>query len=455
MNYYTEPEKRLPVKQFDVVVAGGGTAGAVAAIAAARQGMRTVLIEAKGYPGGTIVEGGTALHSYFNLWKAFPGVEKRQIVKGIPQEIIERLWERGGTPGHVESEKAFDQDSAVTVIDTELYKLIVFEMLQEAGVYICVNTLLVGAVMDDSQVQGVIVESRSGREAFFAKSFVDCTAYADLCAHAGAEYTEPNDYGVCNSMGVGGVSVEKYYDFIMEHDALRDLAKGRRSGKPDQIIRLDGLRNKLPEEFVYEAKKIGMAPVITTTHDDYFMFLKINFKMRISPTDRDAVAEAELELRKRQEKAIQLFRKYVPGCEQAFMARTSPSLLIRRGRVVVCDYDITHEDVLEARHFEDDIMAYGFHDFAPRFQVKNGGSYGIPYSALRVKGIDNLLCAGMMITSDHNAHMSTRNTVSCMGQGQGAGTAAALCARHDYTTRELPYPLLRETLLKDGVHLEN
>ena len=99
-------------------------------------------------------------------------------------------------------------------------------------------------------------------------------------------------------------------------------------------------------------------------------------------------------------------------------------------------------------------MAYGFHDSAPRFQVKGGGSYGVPYRALRVTGISNLLACGMMITSDQDAHMSTRNTVCCMGQGQGAGTAAALCADKGLGIRELEYSALRKVLLKDGVYLE-
>ena len=86
--------------------------------------------------------------------------------------------------------------------------------------------------------------------------------------------------------------------------------------------------------------------------------------------------------------------------------------------------------------------------------VKDGGTYGIPYRALRVKGIDNLLVSGMMITSDRRPHMSTRNTVSCMGQGQASGTAAALCAQKDCGTRDLSYDLLRGTLVKEGVYLE-
>jgi hypothetical protein len=194
--------------------------------------------------------------------------------------------------------------------------------------------------------------------------------------------------------------------------------------------------------------------MITTVHDNYIMFVKCNYKIPGTVVDRDDISRGELEIRKRMAKAVELFRKYVPGCEKAFMARTSPSLCIRRGRLITCDYDITHEDVIEGRHFDDDIMAYGFHDSAPRFQVKNGGTYGIPYKALRVKGIENLLAAGMLITSDHRAHMSTRNTVSCMGQGQAVGTAAALCAKRNCGTRDLPYGILRKALEKADVYFE-
>ena len=120
----SQPGISPTLREFDVVVAGGGTAGVVAAVAAARAGARTALVEIKGYPGGIAVEGGTALHSFYNLWKAFPNCEKRQVVKGIPQEIIERLLAVGGTSGHAEMSKGYGYDSMCTAIDTELYKLI-------------------------------------------------------------------------------------------------------------------------------------------------------------------------------------------------------------------------------------------------------------------------------------------------------------------------------------------
>jgi len=457
--YAPEDVKKLPVRDFDVVVAGGGTAGAVAAIASARQGAKTALIEAKGYPGGTVVEGGTALHSFFNLWKAFPGVKKRQVVKGIAQEIIDRLLTVGGTTGHTEMTTRYDYDSACTAIDTELYKLVVFEMLAEAGVNIFTSTLVAGAVRKKSAIEGVITQSRMGREYFRAKCFVDCTAYGDLSAYAGAEYVELNDHPVCNSMGLGNVNIEKLFTYLTKNNSVGDLAFGFRDGKEGNIIRLgsEGGRNikgKLPDEFVDGIVKLGSGLITTTVHDNYLMFIKVNYKLPVSPTNRDEVTKAELIIRQNQYKTLELFRKYLPGCENAFIARTSPTLNIRRGRTIICDYDITLQDVIEGRHFDDDIMVYGFHDSAPRYQVKNGGTYGVPYKALIVKGIENLLAAGMLITTNFQAHMSTRNTVCCMGQGQAAGTAAALCAARKCGTRDLPYNELRDALLKNNVYLE-
>jgi hypothetical protein len=447
----TEPSKKLSIRKFDVVVVGGGTGGVVAALAASRQGAKTALIEVKGYTGGTAVEGGTALHSFYNLWKAFPSVEKRQVVKGIPQEIIDRLMKVGGCSGHAEMEKGVNYDSVCTSIDTELYKLVTMEMLLEADVFLAVNTLCAGAMMNGDRIRGVIAESRSGRELFTAGAFVDCSAYGDLAAYAGADFTVPNDYESCNSVGIGNVDVEKYRDFMAANGGVSQIAYGMRSGLDGKIVRVQG---ELGSEFGKEAGKIAMSSVTTTVHDNYFMFIKCNFKVPGTVLSRDDMAKAEVEVRRRMAKAVELFRKYVPGCEKAFMARTSPKLCIRRGRLITCDYDISHEDVIEGRHFDDDIMVYGFHDSAPRFQVKNGGTYGIPYKALRVRGIDNLLVAGMMITKDHRAHMSTRNTVSCMGQGQGVGTAAALCAKKKCGTRELPYGELRKKLEKDNVYFE-
>jgi hypothetical protein len=458
VNPANENIRGIPVRDFDVVIAGGGTAGVMAAVASARQGAKTALIESKGYPGGTVVEGGTALHSYFNLWKAFPGVEKRQVVRGLAQEIIDRLLVVGGTTGHADTTTRINYDDVCTAIDTELFKLKAFEMLSEAGVFICVNTLVTGAIKKGSVLEGIIVQSRLGREFFKASCFVDCTAYGDLSAYSGAEFVELNDHPVCNSMGIANVQIGKLYEFLKTNNAAGDIALDLRSGREGRIIRMGmegtGSGNTLPPGFIDGIRNLGSGLITTTVHDNYLMFIKVNYKMDISPTNRDEVAKAELIIRQNQFKTLELFKQYLPGFENAFIARTSPSLNIRRGRTITCDYDITSEDVLEGRHFNDDIMVYGFHDEAPRLQIKNGGTYGIPYKALVVKNLENLLAAGMLITTNHSAHMSTRNTVCCMGQGQAAGTAAALCASKKCGTRELSYSDLRKALVNNGVYLE-
>jgi glycine/D-amino acid oxidase-like deaminating enzyme len=455
MNHYDLPARRIPAGECDIVVAGGGTGGVFAALAAARGGARTVLIESKGYVGGIAVEGGTALHSFYNLYTAFEGVARRQLVAGLPQEFIDRLASAGGTCGHAPMIGGFCYDSVCTAIDTEIYKLVALEMLRESGVQVRLNTLLTGAIREGSRVAGVVAASHQGSEALMARSFIDCTGYGDLCAQAGARFTEPNDHPVANSIGVGGVSVEGYHEFLRKHDAVVDYAEAARDGQPNRIVRVSGDNRKLPEEMQSIIRQIGMHTVITTLHDGYFMFLKLNVRMPVSPTDRDAAAQAELELRQRQIKAVEMFRRFVPGCEKAFVARSSPSLCIRRGRTIECDYDISNRDIISGAHFEDDVLAYGFHDCAPRLQVAGGGSYGLPYRAMLVSGIDNLYATGMMITSDFEAHMSTRNTVSCMAQGQAAGTAAAICARRSMGSRDLRYSDLRQALLAGGVVLEN
>ena len=127
--HVTIPAQSVPVQTFDVAVVGGGTGGVIAAVAAARMGARTVLIESKGYLGGTVVEGGTALHSFFNNWKTF-GKEKVQLVRGIPSELVDRVTEQGGCTGHCEMSEYYQYDAVCTAIDTEIYKLVAHSMVE-------------------------------------------------------------------------------------------------------------------------------------------------------------------------------------------------------------------------------------------------------------------------------------------------------------------------------------
>ena len=447
----------LREQSFDVIVVGGGTGGVLAALAAARTGAKTALVEAKGYTGGTITEGGTALHSFFNLWKAFPGVEKRQLVRGIPQEIIDRLLKVGGTSGHLEMTRGYNYDSVCTAVDTELYKMVSMQMIKESGLYLALNTMMSGVVMDGAKVKGIITQNHSGRELFYGKVFVDASGYGDMCGHAGAEFTDQNDHPVCNSMAIANVDMDRYYAFLKEHDAVGDLALGSFDGYQDQIVRIGANSQRLPEEFRAELQQANVGvdlSMTTTVHKNYFMFIKVNYRLPTGPLSRDEITQAEITIRNNMHRGLEIFRKYIPGFERAFIARTGPSLVIRRGRCIQCDYDISNEEIIDGTHFDDDVFVFGFHDSAPRFQIKDGGSYGFPYRASCVKGIENLFAIGMMVTSNWFAHMSTRNTVSCMAQGQSFGTAAAMCAVKSIGTRALPYSDLKAQLESDGVYFE-
>jgi hypothetical protein len=446
MNYIIRPEQRVTARQYDVVVAGGGTGGVFAAIAAARGGVKVALVEQKGYVGGIAAEGGCGLHSFFNLGRAF-GVEKRKVVRGIPAEFIDRLFKAGGCSGHNDTLMNYEYDDDTLCVDVEIYKLIALEMLREAGVHVMLNTLVADVLMDGDLITGLLTESHQGCEAVMGKVFIDSTGFGDLSARAGAKFTEPNEHQVVNSMGVGGIDIDKYYDFLRDNGALTEYARGPRSGRQNQIIRVSGSYGKISPDFEKAANDLGMSAVTTTLHDNYFMFIKVNYKMAVSPTDRDALADAEYELRRRQMASIELLRKNIPGAENAFIARTAPTITIRRGRCIECDYDISNDEIINCTHFPDEIFSYGFHDMAPHFQIKDGGTYGLPYRSIIVKSIANLFAIGMTITSNSYAHMSTRNTVSCMAMGQSSGTAAALCARSGIKgVRELPYSDLYNAL---------
>lgn len=456
MDFYVRPESRVNARQYDVVVCGAGTAGVFAAIAAARHGAKTAVVEHKGYVGGIATEGGCGLHSFFNLWKAFPGVKKKKVIRGLPEEFIDRLTRRGGASGHNETLMNFGYDSDTLCVDVEIYKLVALEMLREAHVDVLLNTMVVDAVVKDGRVTAVITESHEGCEALFAKAVIDATGFGDFCARAGAQFTQPNDYAVANSMGIAGIDIDAYYDFLKKNGALKEYALGKRDGAENKLIRVDGNWSKLDSAFYQKARELGMHTVTTTLHDNYFMFIKLNFQMPACPTDRDALSQAEYELRRRQSEALTLLKQVIPNSQHAFITRTAPAITIRRARCILCDYDLTNQEVINGTHFKDDIFAYGFHDEAPKFQIKNGSTYGFPLRAIQVAGRANLYAIGMMITSDHDAHMSTRNTVSCMAQGQAAGTAAAIMASAGYADmREMPHSALQGALIKDGVWFED
>ncbi len=166
----------------------------------------------------------------------------------------------------------------------------------------------------------------------------------------------------------------------------------------------------------------------------------------------EALTEAEVGLRSRIFEVAGFFRRTFEGCADSYPAGAAPAVGPRRARGVRCDYELTQEDVVGGARFEDQVGLFGFIDNA-QFSVQDAGAYGIPYRALRPRGLDNLLIAGRMMTVELVAHNSTRNTTCCMVCGQAAGTAAALAAGRGCTTREVDADQLRDALTDAGALL--
>jgi len=455
---YHEISCSVPVRyNCDVLVVGGGTAGVVAALAAAETGAETILLEKAGFLGGALIHGAMVLHSFFNLYKPFPGVPKMQLVRGIPEKIVEAMVEAGGCPGHVESDLGADYDSVATCFDPETYKWVALDLVDRAGVKLLLHTFVVGAITNGNKLEGVVAETKSGRIAIKAKVVVDCTGDGDVAYFAGAECIDrkrESDHAVSNTFGMGNVDLVRAKEFLEERGFLRRTAYGYKGSETDNVIRL-GFDLTGDETFAKQLKEMGTwGPMTASTRPNQLTYINCTGIRGIDALDPEDMTKAEIFLRRQIAAVVEFLQKNIPGFENAYLNWTSPGICVRRTRTVICEYDITNEDITEGRGFPDEVARYGFHDLAPTYVVKNGGSYGIPYRALLPVRIDGLLVAGRMITTEYKAHMSTRNTVCCMAQGHAAGTAAAMAALRGQTPRELSITDLQDTLQAQGVYLE-
>ncbi len=442
--------------ECDVVVAGGGTTGIVAALAAARNGAKTILVDRYGFLGGTMINGAGPLHSFFNLYKAFPGVEKVQVVRGIASEIVDRLVACGGSPGHLEAEKGESYDSVITLIDWEIFKGLAFEMMEEAGVRVLLNAVVVGTVGEANRLKGIVIEGKSGREAILAHTVIDTTGDGDVAARGGARFINQHaTTAVGMPFGMAGVDMPRLVEFLENNDMVTQIIHSDKGGSTDDVIRL-GFNLKKIELFKQFMDKTGMwGPLGASLHEGNYNYINSASLPNVDATNTEELSRATMQLRKQVHTMAGMLKKHIPGFEQAYLDWTPVNAGVRYTRVIECGHDMSLDEIVNCARFEDEVMLYGFHDCAPRIMIKNGGWYGIPYRAFLPNGVEGLLVAGRLITSTWDAHMSTRNTVSCMAQGQAVGTAAALCARQGIQPRELDAQTLRKTLKDQGVFLDD
>jgi len=398
-----EPQREIPVaSDVDVVVAGGGPAGVAAAIAAARQGARTLLVERYGYLGGMMT--GSYVTAVLGM-----GDGDRQIVRGIAQEFHDRL---APLKGLRPIGKCGDY-----AVDAEMFKWLCIVMLEEAGADVLLHALACGAVAEGNCVKGILVESKSGRQAVLAKVSVDATADGDLCHLAGAR-CEKSIHDVSLRMTLTGVNKEKVEAFKRESpkrfDELMAQAKALNEGVvPGSIHRVPG----------------------------------------IDVTDARQLTAIENRLRKATWAGIFFLRKNVPGYEDARLESTAPQLGIREARRIVGPYALTEQDILGSAKFPDTIGRCGVHMKGYETYDVRGIEYDIPYRCLVPEPVDGLLASGRCISTTHEALNTMRLIAPCIVTGQAAGVAAALAARQVIPPRRLATPTLQEALRRQGAAL--
>ena len=400
-----EPRRRTPVaRDVDVLVAGAGPAGIAAGIAAAREGARTLVVERYGYAGGMIA--GAHVVAILGVGDGYV-----PLARGITSELRDRMAAVGGVVA------ARPSPSGDYRVDAELFKWQAVEMLSEAGADTLFHTLACAPIVRRGRVEGVLVESKSGRQALRAAVTIDCTADADLAHRAGAG-GENETHDVSLHYTVEGVRDE----------AVREFA----ARAPAEYARIEA-----------EARRRnGGAPIG-----------KSQWLKGVDITDAAALSRAETQLRRAVFETVNYLRAQLPGWEGARVRSTGPQLGVRQSRRIRGEYRVTHDELIANARFEDGIARLGATMDGYRLYVPAGCRYDIPYRCMVPASVDGLLVAGRCVSADYRAANELRLIVPCFATGQAAGVAAALAARRGIAPRAVPAAELRERLRAQGVYL--
>ena len=444
------------MNDYDVLVVGGGNAGCAAALAAARTGARTLLVERYGFLGGT------ATAAMVGPWMTFHSGADR-IVGGIAQEIVERLIALGGSPGHIPDASGYVP--TITPFDPEIHKALLFDLMRESNVHLLLHALVVGAECAGDGVRGATFATVGGPRTVRARCTIDATADAFVAAAAGCELQQGDERGRVQPASLM---------FRLSHVDMDVLAAYVRE-RPDQM------RTALaPEERnaaaltavagLYELWQQAQAGGIEIPRELVSFFIspypdEVTVNMTrvvdVDPLDPDDLTRAEIEARGQAMRLVAFFRARVPGFANARIAATATQIGVRESRRIVGEYTLTRDDILERRTFEDAVArsAYPIDIHNPSGsgtttqRLPPGTSYEIPYRCLVPRRVDDLLVAGRCISTTHEALASTRLTPTVMTLGQAAGTAAALALAAGVRPRALDAHVLRERLIADGVDL--
>ena len=440
----------------DVAVIGGGMAGIAAAIAAARTGARTILVEKNGWLGGIGIVGATGLHSFCNIFDAHPGAERLRVVGGIAQEIIGRVTRRGGGMGHIRMERGGDFVSMLTPVEPETFKAVTAEMCLEAGVKILFHTVVDEIRARDNHVESLVVWNKAGRSLIRASQYIDCTGDGDIAAYAGAPFEAfgPEDQGAYSAgftFRLVNVDLAALETDLESRGLITQLAHAVKPGmKKPELVRLGIDMQKLQAQGLEGVPTYFLSSSLRPREITYCNCINYGPNDGLDP---EALTNAELYLRSRVLEIAEVFRQNFAGCQDCYIAGPAPAAGQRRGRAIRALYELTRADCIAGRQFDDQVGCFSFID-NPRDFVKDAGAYGIPYQALIPCQVDNLLITGRMLTVDLAAHNSTRNTVACMVQGQAAGTAAALAVKTRVSPVDIDVEQLQSVLSDQKVLLK-
>lgn len=458
--FQEEPQRRTPVIATpDVLVVGAGPAGIGAAIAAARNGAKVLMLERYGFLGGNLTI------AMVNPMFTFHDVNGRQVIRGIAGELVDRLVELKSSIGHV-TDLTFD-NASMTPFDPEGMKYLLFKMVREAGVELLLHTWAVDVVKNGSTVESVIIENKSGRQAISPKMIVDCSADADIAAWAGAPYTKGREgdgamQPVTLFFRIGGINNDNMREW-MKHN--RDLLKD--SPTDSEIDGSEAIAFLGLKALVKKAMDSGEFPKDAAPRILFYQLpqqdqVAVNATrlQGIDGTNAFDLTRAEILTREQAWEIHKFLQKHVGGFERSYIMDTGVQVGVRETRHIIGDYQLSQEDVLGNRAFEDGIacgtFAIDIHPPEGEQQVFTGSGkavYEIPYRCLLPQGLDNLLVAGRAISATHTAFGSARVMATCMGIGQGAGIAAAFAVNEHLTTRQVSIAQVRAKLIEQGQYL--
>lgn len=443
---------------------GGGVSGSVAAIAAGRAGAKVLLIEEHGFLGGSLTSMGVGpMMSFHN-----PAGE--QVVRGIPDEIIERLKARGASLGHIADTTTYC--STVTPFDSEELKIELENMVMEAGGVLLYHTQLASVDREGDRITRLVVCNKAGLTALTAKVFIDATGDGDLAARAGAPFTKgrASDSGsqpMTMNLKVANVdtaAIRRYAmanpdDFLWHpwgaEEALKRLKVSPRISLAGFLKGWKAARDRgevdVPRDQVlfFETPVSGVVIVNTSRISG------------LDATDPFQLSRAESLGRRQCVQIFNFLRRHAVGFENAVRMDTSAKIGVRESRHIVGRYTITADDITEAHPFQDTIALGGYPidvhavttTTTDTVHLKPNTIYHIPLRSLLPEALENLVVVGRCISATHEAAAAFRVTPISMAIGQGGGVAAAEAVRSGMAPADVPFPVIRERLLAQGARL--